>query len=98
MTNTCVFCDTEIGSASGYERGTFEYGAREMHMCDDCYEKLMNIPKPANKIKWGQRMGRCPYCRTPFYEINVTGDMYVCVACENEIHLNDEEQNLCEVG
>lgn len=77
----CVFCNHQIGSKASFPIGSFEYRARDMYMCDDCYEDLMNIPKPTNTAKFGKYLFDCNSCKTPIYESQVVDGQAKCKTC-----------------
>lgn len=84
--NKCVFCDCQISSGEYHPVDSFERAARRIGLCDDCYEKVTGEPKPDNKIKWGARIGRCPCCLAPIFEISKSNDSVVCKVCQAELH------------
>lgn len=83
--STCVFCDCNIAPKESFKEGTFERAAREIGLCDDCFEKVTGEPKPANRIKWGAQVGKCPCCLTPIFTINVTNDEVTCSTCAADL-------------
>lgn len=85
MNKTCVFCSTPVGSADSFPIGSFENEARSIGMCDDCYEKFMNIPKPSNKDSWGKIMGHCPCCSATVYAVNLNIDKASCSICQTDL-------------
>lgn len=81
----CVFCDCDIASKESFKEGTFERAAREIGLCDDCFEKITGEPKPANRIKWGAQVGKCPCCLTPIFTINVANNEVTCSTCAADL-------------
>lgn len=95
--NSCVFCNCSISSKEFHPSGSFERAAREIGLCDDCFEKITGEPKPANKIKWGAQKGKCPCCLTPIFAINVSNDSVVCNTCQADLVYNGSKFILREV-
>ena len=84
MSQACVFCSKEIGSPSSYEIGSFEFKARKIGMCDDCYSRLTNYPKPSEVEKIGPRLKSCLTCRAPLFKKDV--DEGCCPICAVSIN------------
>lgn len=92
--NKCVFCECEIAPKESFSEDSFEYSAREIGLCDDCFERITGEPKPSNRIKWGTKVGKCPLCMTPIFTINISNNEVTCSTCKTDLVYENKQFNM----